>query len=190
MPPAGSKKTPRKKYSRNTRGLAPERLMVIDQMLRQCLTHGAIAALCAKNWGLSERQIHNYIRAVYVKWEEDAKKTLVDRTWLRRSQLEGVLETAMQMKPPDLRVAVAALDRLCKVDGVYAPLEVHAGVSATVETRVSKMTAATSARALRSCSSSGCRSTRATARARCEPPRPQPEGHPGGARTHAARGPG
>lgn len=120
----------------------PERLERVDQMLRACWSHSAIADVCSREWGVSRRQVRKYVSKVYKRWEEDAQKTFVDRVALRRSQLEGVLEKAMTSRPPDLRVAVAALDRLCRIDGAYSPAEVRATVQATVEGSVSlqKMT--------------------------------------------------
>lgn len=110
---------------RNGKRLVPERLRVIDQMLHQCYTHSAIVAVCSQQWGIGTRQVRNYIKRVYQQWDEDARKTLVDRVHLRRKQLEGVLEVAMQQEPPDLRAAVQALDRLCRIDNAFAPEQVN-----------------------------------------------------------------
>lgn len=139
---------------RSAKALAKERLEVVDQMLHKCYTHSAVCGILAKQWDITPRQVRNYIRKVYEMWAEDAKKTLVDRVSLRRTQLEQVLEDAMlrrvkvkdkkaqggfRMEPdPDLRVAVAALDRLCKVDGAYAPIEVATTVVGQIDLK--KMT--------------------------------------------------
>ena len=119
---------------RSAKALARERLDLVDNMLHKCYTHSAICALLAKEWNIQPRQVRNYIRKVYKLWAEDAEKTLVDRVSLRRTQLEQVLEDAMHRRiqvngktvaDPDLKTAVQALDRLCKVDGAYAPVEVE-----------------------------------------------------------------
>jgi hypothetical protein len=130
-------KKPRKRYSHK---LARERLDVVDQMLRQCWTHSAIQVVLAKKWDISKRQVRNYIKKTYARWDEDAKKTLVDRVHLRRAQLEGILEMAMQQAPPDLRIAVSALDRLCRVDGAYAAEKAEVTVTGNIESEIRHMT--------------------------------------------------
>ena len=64
-----------------------------------------------------------YIAKVCDKWKEEAAAEAVTRREQRRAQLEGVLELATSGMEPDLKAAVAALDRLCKIDGVFAPTE-------------------------------------------------------------------
>lgn len=105
--------------------LPAERLAVVEQMLHNCYTHSSIVQVCSRNWGVGIRQVYNYIGKVYRQWERESEKTLVDRVHLRRKQLEQVLEMAMNSDPPDLRVAIAALDRLCRVDGAFAPERVE-----------------------------------------------------------------
>lgn len=122
---------------RNGKKMAQERINVVDQMLRSCYTHQAIISVITREWQIQQRQARNYIRKVYDRWEKEAKETFVDRVHLRRSQLEGVLEKAMQ--GGDLRIAVAALDRLCRIDGAYAPTEINATVTG-LETRIARMT--------------------------------------------------
>ncbi len=126
---------------RSARRLAPERISHVEQMLRGCLSHPAITAICAREWQISQRAVSNYINAVYEKWERENKRTLIDRVYLRRGQLEGVLELAMnpgkgddgRPKERDLKVAIAALDRLCRVDGAYAAERQSVEVSGQVE---------------------------------------------------------
>lgn len=118
---------------RVSKRMPKERLDIVDQMLRKCLSHSAICAVLGRQWDITPRQVQNYMRKVYERWDADAKATLVDRVHLRRGQLEGVLEAAMAQQPPDLRAAVAALDRLCRVDGAYEPVRV--AVSGSVDYR-------------------------------------------------------
>jgi len=133
-PPA---KTPRKRGKRNSAVLAMERLDMMDAMLRSCMTHAAIDAILRREWGVSNRQLRNYRKAVYDRWQSDSRHHAVSKVAVRRAQLEGVLERAMnpgkdesgKERQPDLRTAVLALDRLCKVDGAYAPERVeHTGL--------------------------------------------------------------
>jgi hypothetical protein len=129
-----------RKGKRYSHKIARERLDIVDQMLRQCWTHSAIQSVLAKKWDIGKRQVRNYIKKAYERWDEDARVTLVDRTALRRAQLEGVLELAMQAVPPDLKTAVSALDRLCRVDAAYAPEKAEVSHSGSVDQKVRHMT--------------------------------------------------
>lgn len=99
------------------------RLDRVETLLRQCKTTNSIQTLLAAEWGVTQRCIRLYIAKVYDKWQEEAKSETVSRRELRRAQLEGVLELAVTGFEPDLKAAVAAIDRLCKIDGVFAPIE-------------------------------------------------------------------
>ena len=126
--------------------LARERLEVVDGLLRNCLSHSAITAILAKQWDVTRRQVRNYIRKAYDVWDEDARLVAGDtsvraaRINLRRAQLEGILETAMSASPPNLSAAVQAMDRLCKVEGAYAPIELGINVNDPTEERIANMT--------------------------------------------------
>jgi len=122
---------------RNGKKLTRERLDVVDQMLRNCYTHQAIITVLRREWQVRDRQVRNYIAKVYARWDEEAKSNLVDRTHLRRAQFEGILEKAMQ--EGDLRIAVAALDRLCRIDNAYAPSEANVHVTG-MDARIARMT--------------------------------------------------
>jgi hypothetical protein len=114
---------------RSSGRLARERLDVVERMLRQCWSHSRIKKSIAKEWGIGERQAGNYIKRVYDQWQKDADKLLYDRVELRRNQLEGILELAMNEEPPDKKTAVQCLDRLLKVEGGYAPVKVESTVT-------------------------------------------------------------
>lgn len=107
---------------------ARERLDIVDQMLRQGYTRSSIQILLSKKWGMTRRQVRKYIAQVISAWEADAILNTENRITERRSQLEGVLEMALRQDPPNLKVAIAALDRLCKVDGCYPAQEVSLAV--------------------------------------------------------------
>lgn len=96
--------------------------------------------MLSKEWGITPRQIRNYIRKVYDKWEADAKALQVDRVEQRRNQFEGLLETAMKANPPDVRSAAIILDRLCKIDGAYAAVKVVADHTGSIGYSIRDMT--------------------------------------------------
>ncbi len=103
------------------------------------MTHGRIAETLAVKYDMSRRQADRYIAAAMRQWERDAESSGImgSRTELRRAQLEGVLErclltvdpdhidpkTGEHMLKPDLRTAVLALDRLCRIEGVFSPTQ-------------------------------------------------------------------
>lgn len=80
---------------------------------------------------ISERQVTRYVNKVYARLEQDA----VQYTPMRRNQMRQSLEAVYQraMKKGDLRSAVMALDRIAKLDGLYAAEKVDHSVSGTVE---------------------------------------------------------
>lgn len=119
------------------------RVDLVEQLMRSCMTSGTIARLLAKQWDLSERQARRYISAVLLIWRRDSLTFDAQsgmRRELRRAQLEGVLErcltaidpefrrhpdTGELLLKPDFKTAVVALDRLCKIDGIFEPTRVE-----------------------------------------------------------------
>lgn len=122
-----------------------ERIRFVDQLLRSCMTHGRICGILAKDWDISERQARKYIAATMRQWDRDSEVVKGNRVELRRAQLEGVLErcllaidpdhrdpvTGDYLCKPDLRTAVLALDRLCRIEGIYSPTTVNVNHSRT-----------------------------------------------------------
>lgn len=120
------------------------------------MTHGRIAETLAVKYDMSRRQADRYIAAAMRQWDRDAESAGIkgSRTELRRAQLEGVLErclltvdpdhidpkTGEWMLKPDLRTAVLALDRLCRIEGVFSPTQLtvnHTGPTAPSKMRSS-----------------------------------------------------
>lgn len=97
------------------------RLETVEQLLRRCVLHGTIQHKCAVKWDVAPRTVRTYIKQVYKKWDEEAEIFDERRVNQRRAQIEGILERALTMVEPDLRVAMLALDRLCRIEGNYMP---------------------------------------------------------------------
>lgn len=97
------------------------RLEQVERLLRECKTSSAIQQQLATEWHVTHRQVRVYIQKVYERWQEEAKAEGPLRREQRRAQLEGILEIAVFSM--DLKSACVAIDRLCRIDGVYAPIE-------------------------------------------------------------------
>lgn len=140
MDDAPSQPKPKRKLPK----LDPARIRFVDQLLRSCMTHGRICTILATEWDITERQARKYIAATLRQWDRDSEVMAGGRTELRRAQLEGVLERCLltvdpdhilKIDPktgetvyfpkPDLRTAVLALDRLCRIEGIFTPTAVN-----------------------------------------------------------------
>ncbi len=109
----------RQKKPRSTKIELRRRRRTVEQMLHRCITHTSIEATLSEKWRCTTRTIRDYIRKVYEDWQADADRLAPARHFQRREQMEGVLEKAMVMDPPDLRTAMICLDRLCRLDACY-----------------------------------------------------------------------
>lgn len=99
------------------------RLERVEELLRACKTTASIQRLLSEEWQVTHRCVRMYITKVYEQWQAEAGESVAMRRDQRRAQLEGILELAVSGYEPDLKAAVAAVDRLCKIDGVFAPME-------------------------------------------------------------------
>ena len=90
-----------------------------------------ISRQLAAKFDISERQAHRYVAKVYdaLAKENEGQKPL--RKHQLRQSLQAVFTKAMQSN--QLSAAVAALDRLGKLDGLWAPLQVDHNVQGSVE---------------------------------------------------------
>ena len=102
-------------------------------MIHKCLTHASIVSVLHKEWNVSKRQVRNYIKKTYARWEEEAKEDSINRSEMRRNQFEGLLEAAMKQTPPDFKAASTILDKLCRIDGAYSAEKVDITGNINVE---------------------------------------------------------
>ena len=127
-----SKTNPRTTKATN---VDPARLAKVESLLALQMTNAQIKRAVAAEFGVSERTVATDIERVLFRHEP---ATLAAREKARdqmRMSLRQLYQRCLNSK--DWRSAVAALDRICKLDGLYAPEELkveHGGViAATVD---------------------------------------------------------
>jgi hypothetical protein len=97
----------------------PERLEEVERRLALCQPHPVIERELSAAWQVTRRQVRTYLREVYARWEREAGERRPHRRNELRAQLEGLFRAAYDAR--DYRSAAVALDRLAKLDGLFAP---------------------------------------------------------------------
>lgn len=89
----------------------------VEKALALQMSHREIVAKAAVKFGCAERTAYRWIAKVYERMEKQA----VREKPMRRQQMVLSLRTIMQraMETNDLRAAIAALDRICRLYGLY-----------------------------------------------------------------------
>ncbi len=128
------------KRQRATNAEKIRRLRDVEKLMMRGITNQTIIELFTAKWGIKHQMVQKYITEVLDKWKAaDASVDGEARISLRRQQLEGMLELAMKQDPPDFRTGVVVLDRLCKIDNVFAAQVVRVtGVAITAMTNAEK----------------------------------------------------
>lgn len=106
----GPKRSPR---------LPREREAEVSRLLSQCVPHAQIVAYLSQKWNVHESTIRNYIHEVYHRWAELPSLDPTSRKEQMRQAMMDFYQKAL--KGGAYSAAVTALDRLCKLDGLYAP---------------------------------------------------------------------
>lgn len=103
--------------------MKPERQYEIERLLTQCVPHPQIRRYLSQKWGITEHTVDAYVRETYRRW---AALPAMDKDG-RREQMRQVLSEFYQraMRAGNHSAAVTALDRLSKLDGLYAPEKVE-----------------------------------------------------------------
>lgn len=115
-------------FNRSPR-LSAERELEVGRLLSQCVPHLQIRAYLKQKWGCSEETVRRAINEVYYRWGQAAQPEKDSRREQMRQALMDFYTAAR--KHGAYAPAVTALDRLCRIDGLYAPekLEVAEGQS-------------------------------------------------------------
>jgi hypothetical protein len=102
-----------------------QRIVQVEALISAGRTPNEIIEWCGngelegKNWTVEQRQAEEYMRRVRDRWKEEEVELRPDRRREMRSQFKLVYRVAMERNK--LHEAVRALDRLCKLDGLYEP---------------------------------------------------------------------
>lgn len=105
---------------RCTKLVSFKRTQEVRNMLMRGLATATIVQDLSEKWGITERAIYKYI--VKVNQEMDAvgrMHTIGARVAQRRGQLENLYEKCVLGK--DYKTAALVMDRLCRIDGAFAP---------------------------------------------------------------------
>lgn len=73
-----------------------ERLVEVEARLLECRAHGEICRVLSKKWGISERTIQRYIKAVYDMWKLRREEDPTDDREIHRQALGKVYREAMK----------------------------------------------------------------------------------------------
>jgi hypothetical protein len=108
--------------------LPPDREAEVSRLLSQCVPSAQIREYLSAKWKCKPDQVQKAINEVYFRW---SKLPAQDRE-SRREQMREAFFAFYQraMKAGSHGPAVTAMDRLCKLDGLYQPdrIEVAEGV--------------------------------------------------------------
>lgn len=103
--------------------LRPEQRLFVESLLATCTPTQVIIKQIGLKFGIKERQAKNWISATYAALAEEARPIeKAERRAQMRASLGDFYQKALLAR--QFNAAVTALDRLCKLDGLYAPEEV------------------------------------------------------------------
>lgn len=124
-----------------TKRIPPERLRLVAEMMARMYPSREIAKQCAKQFGVTERTIYNYIdkigqeSAAHLKHERPYRKARMMET------LANFYQRAMAARA--FGPALQALDRMCRLDGLFeAEVVEHHHTHRTTADEIREMTTA------------------------------------------------
>jgi hypothetical protein len=95
----------------------------VDACLALCMRHSDIVVHIKKKFQISERQVHYDINQAYRRHEEDEDDARPKRKNNMRRTMEALYRKCLIEN--DLKAGIQVLDRLCKLDGLYAPEKIE-----------------------------------------------------------------
>ncbi len=107
------------------------RLMDVESMLISKASPRIIEHTLSKKWGISHRQVRNYIARVQATWDAEAPSDarLATREVMRKS-LASAAHRALS--EGDVNQHIRALDMLARLDGLYAPQRTEAAFTGSL----------------------------------------------------------
>lgn len=101
---------------------ARDRLDLVRQLYDATLPSPAIVEKVIARFGVNKRTVYKDIARIEVELEETNKRKRDQMRARRRASFEDLYRRSVAAS--DRRTAAICLDRLCKLDGLYAPTEV------------------------------------------------------------------
>jgi len=90
-----------------------------------------IEQIISEKWGCNTRTVRSDLAELEARWTEASRETAAECRGRRIRVLEDLYRRALKAR--DLRAAAAVQDKLCKIEGVYAPVNVEHTGTVTVE---------------------------------------------------------
>jgi hypothetical protein len=98
-----------------------ELLRFVEKGLTIQLAHHEIVKQCQARFGISQRHSYRSIEKVYAIMEKNAEREKPMRKHQMRQTLRMIAQAALERK--DFRAAIAALDRVARIDGLYEDMK-------------------------------------------------------------------
>jgi hypothetical protein len=122
---------PRKKLPNGQRPPQPpptlkhDQRLFVEGLLATCTPPSLVVREVMKKYGIKERQAWEWYKATFASLAAEART--VDKDG-RRAQMRATFSDCYQkaLLARNFNAAVQALDRLCRLDGLYAPEELEA----------------------------------------------------------------
>jgi hypothetical protein len=124
--PRTAEGAPGKPLAPRARRVSLERMREMEWALDSTRPHGEIVEELSAKWGLHRRQVERIMSAVYKTWEVQS----VLQGPHRRNEMRRRFETlAREAKANgEYHAAIIANDRICRLDGLYAPQKIDLAV--------------------------------------------------------------
>lgn len=98
-----------------------ERLGLVEELLCEQLSRRAIERQLSELWGVTGRTIRNYVRKVFDRWAQERREESPEEREARFEQVERSFARVYRRaySKGDHIAAVQALDRICRLRGLY-----------------------------------------------------------------------
>jgi hypothetical protein len=103
----------------------PARLRAVELMIQRYVPPIEIVTRISEKYSCTTRTVYEDIKSVWARLAEDEKEERCTRKAQMRISMRRLYNDAM--KTGDWKAAIAVLDRLCKLDGLYDAVKIDHG---------------------------------------------------------------
>lgn len=108
--------------------LIQQRHLVVIDYLRQGLSYKRTSEEIMERWGISEQTAYKYINKAVATLADNREEYIAKSRELITERLEGILAECVEQQ--DHKNALAAIDQLTRLYGVYAPVKQETKIEA------------------------------------------------------------
>lgn len=130
--PRGRKKPGRTNALTRPPKLPLEHLVEVERRMCMMQRERKIVEDLALLWNIPKTTIKRYLEAVRAEWLKLRPMQIEQRRVFLRSALEEIVSRSFALD--DMRAATLAVDKLCKLDGLYEPERVEHGIVGSLGT--------------------------------------------------------